>query len=118
MLVIVVQHLAAGLGHKDEILNADAEFTGQVDARLNGKDHAGLGNGRVGAAYIALFVVGLADEMAQPVVEVFTIAGRRDQAAGGSVKVAEPHAGLDKGLGGLVGAAHKVMHHVRVISLQ
>ena len=88
VLIIAVQHLAAGLGHKDEVLNADAEFTGQVDARLNGKIMQGLATGRVGAADIALLVVGLADEMAQPVVEVFAVAGRRDQAAGGSVKVA------------------------------
>ena len=29
VLVIAVQYLAAGLGHKDEVLNADAEFTGR-----------------------------------------------------------------------------------------
>lgn len=71
MFIVVVQHLAAALGHKDEILDTDAELTGQVDARLNRENHAGLGNGGVGAAHVALLVVGLADEMAQPVVEVF-----------------------------------------------
>ena len=52
--------------------------------------------------------------MSQTVVEVFAVAGRRDQAAGGSVKVAEPHAGLDKRLGGLVGTAHDVVDARRI----
>lgn len=67
------------------------------------------GGGCVGAADIALFVLGAADEVAEPVGEVSAVAGLRDEVAGGFVQLTERHAGPDEGLGGFVGAADKVM---------
>ena len=87
MLIVPVQHLAAGLGQQDEVLHADAELAGQVDARLNRKDHAGSGYGGVRAADVALLVVGLADEMPQTVVEIRTVARFRNQVARGGVQL-------------------------------
>ena len=89
MLIVPVQHLAAGLGHQDEVLHADAELAGQVDARLNRKDHTGSGYGGVRAADVALLVVGLADEMPQTVVEIRAVARFRNQVARGGVQLTQ-----------------------------
>ena len=110
MLIVPVQHLAAGLGHQDEVLHADAELAGQVDTRLNRKDHAGSGYGGVRAADVALLVVGLADEMPQTVVEIRAVARFRNQVARGGIQLTQAHAGLDERLGSLIRAAHQIMH--------
>src|SRR5436190_19204011 len=39
-LIEARKHLAAGVGDQDVVLDADAALAGQVDARLDGDDHA------------------------------------------------------------------------------
>ena len=102
VFVHLVEHLAAGLRDQHQVLHPHAELPGQVDPRLDGKDHPRLGHGSVGAAHVALLVVGAADEVPQPVGEVRPVPGLRDQVPGGFVQVAQPHAGAHQGLGGFV----------------
>ena len=68
--VFVVQKFTSVLRDEDEVFNADAEAARKVNARFNGKDHAGLGSKRSIRADFACFMLPDADEMAKAVREV------------------------------------------------
>ena len=85
---VLVQHLAALLGDEDEVLDADAELAGQIDARLNGKAHPRGDDVLIDGGHIPGLVVLQADEVAQPVVEVGAVAPGGDDIPGGGVAFA------------------------------
>ncbi|CAN4044037.1 hypothetical protein NBJODN_NBJODN_13935, partial [Dysosmobacter welbionis] len=58
--------------------------------------------GGVGGADVALLMLRLADEVAQPVGEVFSVSGGGDVVPCGLVQVAQGHAGPQHGLRQLV----------------
>lgn len=124
-----VEDLAAVLCHQDQVLDAHAVFTGEVDARLDRKRHTGLHNVLVDKGHVAGLVVLHADGMAESVGEVSAVSGGLDHVSRGAVDVAEARAGAHDALGCLVGGADDLMDslgfgrrlaqkYVRVISEQ
>ena len=88
----------AVLGYQYQVLDADAVFSFQVDARLDGEDHAGLSHIFVDRAYVAVFVIFLSDEVAQTDLPVFAVAFFIDVISCLRVDISEADARFDHGL--------------------
>ena len=81
----MIKDFTAVIGDDNEIFNADAEAVRQVYTGFDGKDHAGHGLVFVGGTDIALLVVGLADEVAEAVIEFFFVAIFGQEISGGCI---------------------------------
>ena len=57
LMRIGVEHFDALLAHKDQVLDAHAGASGQIDPRLDGKRHTGFHHGRVGKRDIARLMI-------------------------------------------------------------
>ncbi len=110
MLIHMVEQLTAVLCGYYQILHPCTELAGQVYSRLYGEYHVGLHGVGIYGAYIALFVVFHAYEVAQPVGKVLSVACGGDMVAGLGVYIAEAHARTYELLRLLVGLAHQIMY--------
>ena len=110
VLIHMVQNLAAVSGDDDQILHADAEFAGQIDAGLYGEDHAFSGHVLAGRAYIAGIVVLQADHMAKAVGKEGTVPSGGDMFSGNPVDLAQGNAGTDDGLRFFIGLPDQIVN--------
>ena len=94
-LIYFVQKLAAVLGYEYQVLNADTVFSFQIDTRLDGEDHARLSHILVDRADIAVFMVFLADEVAQTDFPVFALTLFIDVISCLCIDIAEAYARFD-----------------------
>lgn len=109
LLGIAVHDLAAILRDDEQVFDAHAHLARQIDARLDGEaltDAYGL---VVSRGDVSGLVVLQADLVTQAVRELLAVAGLLDDATGGEVNLGERHAGTHDGLGGLVGAANRLV---------
>ena len=106
VFAVVVEDLAAVGGHDDQVLHANADVSGQVDAGLDGEDLPLADGLVVCGGDVARLVVDEADLVAKAMREVIAPAGVLDDLACGEVDLGKRHAGSDDLLGSLVGAAH------------
>src|SRR5262245_12477901 len=82
-----VQAPAAVLGHRDDVLDPDAELVGKVDPRLDREAHAGLEQLFLALHHVRRLVRGQADAVPGPMDEPLAVARLRDHLARGPVDV-------------------------------
>jgi hypothetical protein len=87
----------AGGGDEDIIFDADAADAGEVDAGLDGDDHAGFEGGGAETGEGEGFVDIAAKTVTEAVAEVVAVAGFGDDVAGGFVDFFAVDAGFDGG---------------------
>ena len=78
----MIQDLAALFGYQDQIFDANTGISCQIDTRLNGEDHAGLGQPGVHAGYVTKLMAAQTNEVTQTVVELGAVALIGDEIAG------------------------------------
>src|SRR5690606_11638438 len=105
----VVEPPSAVPGDGHDVLDADAEPAGQVDAGFDGEAHARHERLLLGVDHVGRLVRGDADAVPGAVDEVLPVAGVGDDRAGRPVDVLAGGAGAHGVESGLLGGAHEVV---------
>ena len=92
----VVEPASAVLGDGDDVLDPDAELSGQVDAGLDREAHARHQRLLLALDHVRRLVGGDADAVAGPVDELLAVPGLGDQPARGPVDLLAGDAGPDR----------------------
>src|SRR6478735_591708 len=91
-----VQALAAVLGHRDDVFDADPEPPRQVDTGLDREAHPGLEHLRLSLDHVRRLVGGESDTVSRAVDEALAEARLGDQGAGSAVDLLTGDAGAHR----------------------
>ncbi len=108
-MVGVVQTPSAVFGHRDDVLDADAESPGEINAGLDGEAHARHERLLLAFDHVRRLVSGQSDAVARAMNELLAEASIRDDPSGRPIDLLTAHSGTNRIDTGLLCKPHHLM---------